>query len=84
MLRPLALLDLVLLVSLLGASRLGPDAAVSVLGPLHGAGYVVLVGLVLYGATTRLWGWWVVALVALSGGAAGALVAERWLARRAT
>ena len=63
-LRPVALVDLVLLASLLTASVLGADGAVAVLGPLHGVAYLVP------------------AAVALTGGAPGAVVAERLLRRR--
>ena len=34
------------------------DAAVSVLGPIHGIGYLILLYLTVAGAGAKRWGWW--------------------------
>lgn len=52
------------------------DAAVHVLGPVHGIGYLLLLGLTARGAFDRQWGWWFPALVLVTGGPIGSLVGE--------
>jgi ribosome-associated protein len=46
------------------------DAAVSVLGPVHGIGYVILLYLTVSGAGAKRWGWWFPAIVLVTGGPA--------------
>ena len=58
------------------------DAAVSVLGPIHGAGYVLLLALTTYGWSTERWGWWFPLLVLVTGGPLGSLIGELKLRRR--
>jgi hypothetical protein len=52
------------------------DAAVSVLGPIHGIGYLLLLGLTGRGALDDQWGWWFPALVLVTGGPIGSFVGE--------
>jgi len=52
------------------------DAAVHVLGPIHGIGYLLLLGLTGRGAVEGQWGWWFPALVLVTGGPVGSLVGE--------
>ncbi len=52
------------------------DAAVSVLGPIHGIGYVLLLGLTGRGAIDDQWGWWFPALVLVTGGPIGSFIGE--------
>lgn len=52
------------------------DDAVHVLGPIHGVGYLLLLGLTARGALDRQWGWWFPALVLVTGGPIGSLVGE--------
>ena len=52
------------------------DAAVSVLGPIHGVGYLLLLGLTARGAVDDQWGWWFPGLVLITGGPIGSFVGE--------
>jgi hypothetical protein len=52
------------------------DAAVSVLGPIHGVGYLLLLGLTARGAVDDQWGWWFPALVLVTGGPIGSFAGE--------
>jgi integral membrane protein len=52
------------------------DAAVSVLGPIHGTGFLILLGLTTYGWSTDRWGWWFPLLVLVTGGPIGSIVGE--------
>lgn len=58
------------------------DDAVHVLGPLHGVGYLLLLGLTGRGAVEGQWGWWFPGLVLVTGGPVGSLVGEAVLRRR--
>jgi hypothetical protein len=58
------------------------DAAVHVLGPVHGLGYLVLLGLTANGAVERRWGWWFPALVLVTGGPVGTIAGDVVLRRR--
>jgi hypothetical protein len=59
------------------------DNAVHVLGPIHGLGFLALLGLTGNGAMQRLWGWWFPALVLVTGGPLGSIVGDVVLRRRA-
>ncbi len=88
-----ALLNLVLIVGILDGLLLlalmyvafvdRSDAAVSVLGPIHGIGYVILLGLSGAGAYEKRWGWWFPALVLVTGGPLGSIAGEIRLRGRA-
>jgi hypothetical protein len=58
------------------------DAAVSVLGPVHGLGYLALLYLTVAGAGAKRWGWWFPAIVLVSGGPVGSIVGDVVLRRR--
>jgi len=58
------------------------DATVSVLGPLHGIGYLILLGLTAYGAHAKRWAWWFPALVLVTAGPLGSIVGDAVLRRR--
>jgi hypothetical protein len=58
------------------------DTAVHILGPIHGVGFLALVGLAANGALRRLWGWWFPALVVVTGGPLGSIVGDLVLRRR--
>ncbi len=60
------------------------DAAVSVIGPLHGFGFLALLYLTGTGAVERRWGWWFPALVLVTGGPLGSLIGDVTLRRRLT
>jgi integral membrane protein len=58
------------------------DAAVSVLGPIHGIGYLILLWLTVTGASGKRWGWWFPAIVLVTGGPVGSIVGDTILRRR--
>ena len=77
------LADAVLLVVLLYfafADR--SDAAVSILGPIHGIGFLVLLFLTAQGAGEKRWGWWFPALVFVTGGPLGTIIGDLVLRKR--
>ncbi|MEM7735952.1 MAG: hypothetical protein AAF267_09200 [Deinococcota bacterium] len=80
--RWLALVDLVLFVALMLASRLNVRPLVSVLGPIHGGNVLLLVVIIYTGVTDALWHWAFVAITILTGGPLGALVGEVIVSRR--
>jgi hypothetical protein len=57
------------------------DAAVHVLGPLHGIGFLALLALAANGVFHKLWGWWFPALVLVTGGPVGSIVGDLILRR---
>lgn len=76
-------IDAVLLVVLLYFAVVDrSDAAVHVLGPIHGVGYLLLLALTGRGAVEGQWGWWFPALVLVTGGPIGTIVGEVVLRRR--
>ena len=58
------------------------DAAVSVLGPIHGIGYLILLYLTVTGAVAKRWGWWFPAIVLVTGGPVGSIVGDTILRRQ--
>ncbi len=80
--RRLALVDVLLLAVLVLCSVFDLDVAVSIVGALHGGLFLTLVTVVVAGAGERLWPWWFPVAIVLTGGAVGALVGERVVARR--
>lgn len=70
-------LDALLLVVLLYVAFVDrSDAAVGVLGPIHGIGYLLLLGMTARGAADDQWGWWFPALVLVTGGPIGSIAGE--------
>ena len=80
--RWLGVADTLLLVWLLYASLTHDRDLVRVLGPVHGAGFVLLFLIAAGSAAERLWGWWFPAAILLSGGPIGALVGDWLIVRR--
>ncbi len=75
--------DALLLVALLYVAFVDrSDAAVSVLGPLHGFGFLALLGLTARGAGEGRWGWWFPALVLVTAGPLGSIVGDAAVRRR--
>ena len=58
------------------------DAAVSVLGPIHGIGFLILLFLTVSGAGSGRWGWWFPAIVVVTGGPLGSIAGDLILRRR--
>ena len=75
--RWVAVLDFVLLVPLVIAALRDADGVVSILGPIHGIGFVVLLVLCLKGWSEDRWGLWFPALVVVTLGPPGSLIGER-------
>ena len=58
------------------------DTAVSVIGPIHGVGYLALLYLTARGALEHFWGWWFPAIVLVTGGPIGSFAGEIVLRKR--
>lgn len=71
-----ALLDAVLLVPLVIAAVTHAEGTVDILGPLHGAGFVILIGLVVRGTIRDMWGWWFPVLAVVTLGPPGCLIGD--------
>lgn len=52
------------------------DSMVSVIGPIHGVGFVALLGLTAYGAVEGRWGWWFPAVTLITTGPPGSIVGD--------
>jgi integral membrane protein len=75
--------DALLLVALLYVAFVDrSDAAVSVLGPIHGFGYLVLLYLTVTGAANKRWPWWFPAAVLVTAGPPGSIAGDLILRRR--
>lgn len=81
--RIVAIADFLLLVPLLMnlVGIIHSEAMVSVIGPIHGVGFLVLLYLCVRGAGERLWGWWFPIAVVVTLGPVGSLWGE-WRIRR--
>lgn len=75
--RWVAVADFVLLVPLVIAALRDADDVVSILGPIHGFGFVVLLGLCLRGWAEGRWGGWFPVAVVVTLGPPGSLLGER-------
>jgi hypothetical protein len=80
--RRVALADAVLLAVLVPAAIAEAEGLVSLLGPVHGFGFLLLLFLVVRGAGERLWGWWFPALVLVTLGPPGSLIGDLRIRRR--
>jgi integral membrane protein len=69
-----AAVDFVLLVPLVYASLTNNDSLISMLGPIHGMGFLLQLGLTAVGAIEKRWGWWFPAIVVVTLGPPGALI----------
>ena len=69
-----AAIDFLLLIPLVYASLSDNHSLVSVLGPIHGIGFLIQLFLTVRGAGERLWGWWFPVLVVVTLGPPGALI----------
>src|SRR3712207_6027476 len=57
-------------------------AAVSIIGPIHGFGFLALLYLTARGAGEGRWGWWFPAAVLVTGGPLGSIAGDVVLRRR--
>ena len=70
-------LDALLLVVLLYFAFVNRnEEMISLLGPLHGVGFLALLGLTGKGAMDARWGWWFPVAVLVTGGPLGSLLGE--------
>lgn len=77
------LLDALLLVLLVYVAFVDRnESAVSIVGMVHGLGFLALLGLTALGARLQHWGWWFPAAVVVTGGPLGTVVGDRILRRR--
>lgn len=67
---------LLLLVLLFVAFVDRSDSAVSIIGPIHGLGFLALLWLTARGAGEGRWGWWFPAAVLLTGGPLGSIIGD--------
>ena len=77
-----AALDFLLLIPLLYASFTDNHDLISVLGPIHGIGYLIQLFLTVVGAGEKRWGWWFPALVFVTGGPLGTIAGDLVLRKR--
>ena len=80
--RWVALADALLLVPLVVAALSDAEGLVSILGPIHGVGFLALLFLCVQGAGEGLWGWWFPALVVVTLGPPGSLIGDVRIRRR--
>lgn len=76
-----AAVDFLLLIPLLYASFADKQSVISILGPIHGIGYLIQLGLTFHGWRERLWGWWFPVLVVVTLGPPGALIGHVKISR---
>lgn len=77
-----ALIDFLLLIPLVIAAFQHAEGAIDILGPLHGVGFVILVGLVVRGAIKGFWGWWFPVIAVVTGGPPGCLAGDLYIRRQ--
>ncbi len=71
-----AVVDAVLLVPLVIAALNHDEGTVSILGPLHGTGFLILVALVVRGTLKGYWGWWFPVITVITAGPPGCLAGD--------
>jgi hypothetical protein len=79
--RAVAIADALLLIVLVIAAVSDSESVVSVLGPIHGVGFLILVFLCLRGAGEGRWGWWFPVFVVVTLGPPGSLIGEMRIRR---
>lgn len=86
LIRVIAILDIILLIPLLMnlVGIIDSDAMVSVIGPIHGIGFLLLLFLCVKGAGEERWGWWFPAIVVITLGPIGSLYGEHRVRRELT
>lgn len=79
-----AIIDVLLLIPLIWASSFIADKheIVSVLGPLHGTLFVVLIGLCAWGSIQKWWGWWFPVITVITLGPPGSLIGDYFIRRQ--
>jgi hypothetical protein len=80
--RIVAIVDFLILVPLVIASLNDSDDLISVLGPIHGVGFLILAFLCVQGVGQGRWGWWFPAVVIVTLGPPGSLWGEHRIRRQ--
>jgi integral membrane protein len=81
--RWVAIPDAIFLVTLVLASRVFDNREwVSILGPIHGINFLLLVMVVSLGAVDKLWKWWFPVITFFTGGPVGAFIGEIIIGRQ--
>lgn len=71
------ILDAILLLVLLYFAFVNRnEEMISLLGPIHGIGFVALLGLTAKGSMDDRWGWWFPLAVLVTGGPLGSIIGE--------
>jgi integral membrane protein len=83
LIRVVAIVDFVLLVPLVLnlVGVIHSEAMVSIVGPIHGVGFLLLLFLCVRGAGEERWGWWFPAAVVVTLGPVGSLWGEHRIRR---
>jgi len=76
-----AAIDTALLVPLVIGAVADNHGLTSVLGPIHGFGFLLELFLAALGTRNRMWGWWFPVLVIVTLGPLGALIGHRKVTR---
>src|SRR5688500_11337882 len=58
------------------------ESAISIIGPIHGIGFLALLWLTYQGAREERWPWWFPGAVLVTGGPLGSIVGDVVLRRR--
>ena len=82
LIRIVALADFLLLIPLVVAALTHSEGVVSILGPIHGTGFLILLGLCGWGAVEKRWGWWYPVLVVVTLGPPGSLYGDLRIRRK--
>ncbi len=80
--RIVALLDGLLLIPLVLCAITDQESVVSILGPIHGVGFLLLMYLTAKGAGEGRWGWWFPALTLVTAGPPGSLIGDLRIRRQ--
>ena len=83
LIRIVAILDFVLLIPLLMnlVGIIHNDSMVSIIGPIHGVGFLIMIFLCVKGVGEKRWGWWFPIITVVTLGPPGSLYGE-WRIRR--
>ncbi len=79
----IGVLDALLLLVLLYVAFINRnESAISIIGPIHGFGFLALLGLTAKGSLDGRWGWWFPALVLVTTGPLGSIVGDLLVRRQ--
>ncbi len=67
-------IDLFLFLPLIYGLAVGNESLSPIFGPIHGTAFIIDVGLIVYGAMNKWWGWWYPAVTIITTGPPGAIL----------